>query len=199
MVKTASTMLPLGASAPDFALPDVVTGHTVRLSDFRKRPGLLVIFLCNHCPFVKYLAGPLADLTSKYQAQGLGVVGINSNDVEKYPQDNADAMCEEVKQRGYVFPYLWDETQEVAQAYQAACTPDFFLFDANQRLVYRGQFDSSRPGTDIPITGQDLAAAIEALLHNRPINDQQFPSLGCNIKWKPGNEPFYFPAPPSNR
>lgn len=199
MVKTASTMLPLGAPAPDFALPDVVTGNIVKLANFRDRSGLLVIFLCNHCPFVKYLAGPLADLTSKYQTQGLGVVGINSNDVEKYPQDNADAMREEVKQRGYVFPYLLDETQTVAQAYQAACTPDFFLFDANQRLVYRGQFDSSRPGTDIPITGQDLAAAIEALLHHRPINDQQYPSLGCNIKWKPGNEPYYFSTPPTSR
>ncbi|MBL8889013.1 MAG: thioredoxin family protein [Planctomycetaceae bacterium] len=199
MVKTASTMLPLGAPAPDFALPDVVSGKTVQLADFRDRPGLLVIFLCNHCPFVKHLAGPLAELTSKYQGQGLGVVGINSNDIEKYPQDNADAMREEVKLRGYVFPYLLDETQAVAQAYQAACTPDFFLFDAAHRLVYRGQFDSSRPGLEIPITGQDLAAAIEALLQGRSIDDQQFPSLGCNIKWKPGNEPYYFPTPPINR
>jgi peroxiredoxin len=194
MVRTLSQMMPLGDEAPDFLLPDVVTGKLTRLADFAGSPGLLVIFLCNHCPFVKHLAGPLAELTAKYRAQGLAVVGINSNDVEKYPQDNADAMREEVRQRGYVFPYLLDESQEVAKAYQAACTPDFFLFDDQRRLVYRGQFDASRPSLDIPITGEDLSRAIESLLKGRPIDEMQYPSLGCNIKWKPGNEPPYFPA-----
>lgn len=194
MVKTASTMMPLGEAAPDFALPDVVTGATVRLADFAGSRGLLVIFLCNHCPFVKYLADPLAKMTAQYREQGLAIVGINSNDVEKYPDDNADAMREEVRNRGYVFPYLLDESQEVAHAYQAACTPDFFLFDGQMRLVYRGQFDSSRPKSETPITGEDLGRAIEALLHGQPIAELQYPSLGCNIKWKPGNEPPYFPA-----
>lgn len=194
MVKTASTMLPLGAIAPDFTLPDVVTGATVRSTDFVGRKGLLVIFLCNHCPFVKHLAESLAHFTAKYLEQGLAIVGINSNDVEKYPDDNADAMRAEVKHRGYVFPYLLDETQEVAKAYQAACTPDFFLFDGQMRLVYRGQFDSSRPKSETPITGEDLGRAIEALLRGQPIDELQYPSLGCNIKWKPGNEPPYFPV-----
>ncbi len=194
MVKTASTMLPLGEIAPEFSLPDVVTGATVRSTDFRDRKGLLVIFMCNHCPFVKHLAEPLARFTTKYQEQGLAIVGINSNDVEKYRDDNADAMRAEVQLREYHFPYLLDETQEVAKAYQAACTPDFFLFDAQLRLVYRGQFDSSRPKSETPITGEDLGQAIEALLHGQPIAELQYPSLGCNIKWKPGNEPPYFPT-----
>ncbi len=195
MARTASTMLPLGEVAPDFELTDVVSGQTVRRDDFVGRPGLLVMFICNHCPFVKHLADPLADFCRRYRQLGLGVVGISSNDVEKYPQDDADAMRVEAQQRGYDFPYLLDETQVVAKAYQAACTPDFFLFDANFHLVYRGQFDSSRPGGELPVTGQDLAAAIDALLAGQPIPEPQLPSLGCNIKWIPGNEPPYFPAP----
>jgi len=195
MARTASTMLPLGEVAPDFALTDVVSGQTVQRDDFCGRPGLLVMFICNHCPFVKHLADPLADFCRRYQQQGLGVVGISSNDVEKYPQDNAEAMRVEAQQRGYDFPYLLDETQAVAKAYQAACTPDFFLFNADFELVYRGQFDSSRPGGELPVTGQDLAAAIDALLAGQPIPEPQLPSLGCNIKWIPGNEPPYFPAP----
>jgi len=195
MVRTASTMLPLGEVAPDFALTDVVSGQTVQRDDFCGRPGLLVMFICNHCPFVKHLADPLAAFCRRYQQQGLGVVGISSNDVEKYPQDNAEAMRVEAQQRGYDFPYLLDETQAVAKAYQAACTPDFFLFNADFELVYRGQFDSSRPGGELPVTGQDLAAAIDALLAGQSIPEPQLPSLGCNIKWIPGNEPPYFPAP----
>jgi peroxiredoxin len=194
MVKTASTMMPLGEQPPDFCLPDVVSGSVVRLGDFCAGKGLLVIFLCNHCPFVKHLAEPLSTFTAKYLRQGLSIVGINSNDVQKYPQDNADAMREEARQRGYLFPYLLDESQEVAKAYQAACTPDFFLFDKQMRLVYRGQFDSSRPGSEIPVTGEDLGRAIEAVLKEQPVDELQYPSLGCNIKWKPGNEPPYFPA-----
>jgi peroxiredoxin len=192
-------MLPLGERAPDFALTDVVSDKVVSLADFRHRPGLLVMFICNHCPYVKHIAAALARFTAQYLEpqdleHRLGIVAISSNDVEKYPQDNAAAMRLEAQQRGYRFPYLLDETQAIAKAYQAACTPDFFLFDADFALVYRGQFDASRPGSDIPVTGQDLGRAIEALLHGQPIPEPQTPSLGCNIKWKPGNEPAYFPA-----
>lgn len=192
MVETASTMqLPLGAQAPDFALPDT-EGRIVRLSDFAQAKALLVIFMCNHCPYVKHIADHLAQLVKEYQAKDVAVVGINSNDVASYPDDSPQKMREEVKQRGYTFPYLYDESQEVAKAYRAACTPDFFLFDQHRRLVYRGQFDDSRPGNGIPVTGKDLRAALDAVLAGQPVPKEHKPSLGCNIKWKPGNEPEYF-------
>jgi peroxiredoxin len=192
MVKTASTMmLPLGATAPDFALPDT-SGKIVRLSDFADAPALLVVFMCNHCPFVKHVAGELARLAKQYQAKGVAVVGINSNDVAAYPEDSPEKMAEEVKNRGYTFPYLYDETQEVAKAYRAACTPDFFVFNKQRKLVYRGQMDDSRPGSGIPVTGKDLRAALDAVLAGRPVSERQRPSVGCNIKWKLGNEPEYF-------
>jgi peroxiredoxin len=192
MVRTASTMmLSLGAKAPDFALPDT-EGRLVRLSDFQGAPALLVIFMCNHCPYVKHIADELARFAKEYQAKGVAIVGINSNDAANYPDDSLEKMREEVKLRGYTFPYLYDETQEVAKAYRAACTPDFFLFDKEHRLVYRGQFDDSRPSNGVPVTGKDLRAALDAVLSGKPVPPDQKPSLGCNIKWKPGNEPEYF-------
>ncbi len=191
MVRTPSTMLPLGTPAPDFSLVSV-DGRTVSLSDFREAPALLVIFMCNHCPFVVHVADHLAQLTREYMARGVAVVGINSNDVANYPADSPEQMVAEAEQRGYAFPYLYDETQEVAHAYRAACTPDFFLFDADQRLVYRGQMDSSRPDSGIPVTGEDLRIALDAVLTGEKPSANQRPSLGCNIKWKPGNEPEYF-------
>lgn len=191
MVQTASTMLPLGTKAPDFSLPDV-GGKRVSLSDFSGGPALLVIFMCNHCPYVKHVAAGLAALAKEYQRRGVAVVGINANDAAAYPDDSPAKMAEEVKLRGYTFPYLYDETQAVAKAYRAACTPDFYLFDSQQKLVYRGQMDSSRPGNNIPVTGADLRAALEAVLAGKPVPATQRPSLGCNIKWKPGNEPDYF-------
>ncbi|MEW4488645.1 thioredoxin family protein [Thalassoglobus sp. JC818] len=190
MVKTASTMLPLGNAAPDFSLPNV-DGKDVSLNDFAGKP-LLVMFICNHCPFVVHLRSALAEFTSEYQMKGLSVVGISANDVSTHPQDGPEEMKAEAKSAGYTFPYLYDETQEVAKAYHAACTPDFFLFDSDHKLVYRGQFDDSRPQSDIPITGQDLKAACDALLAGEPIQEDQKPSIGCNIKWREGNAPAYF-------
>jgi len=184
-------MLPLGTQAPDFALRDP-WGKTVSLADFAAAPALLVVFLCNHCPYVKHIADHFAQLARQYQARGVAVVAINSNDYQMYPEDSPEHMREEIQRRGYTFPYLIDESQEVAKAYRAACTPDFYVFDAQRRLVYRGQMDSSRPGNDIPITGEDLRQALDAVLEGRPVPDKQRPSLGCNIKWKPGNEPEYF-------
>jgi peroxiredoxin len=184
-------MLSLGTEAPDFSLVNV-DGKTVSLSDFTGAPGLLVVFMCNHCPFVKHLANPLAQFASEYMAKGLAVVGINSNDVANHPADSPEHMVREAEERGYQFPYLYDETQEVAKAYRAACTPDFFLFDRDQRLVYRGQFDDSRPDSGIPVTGKDLRAAADAVLAGKEPSGDQRPSIGCNIKWKPGNEPEYF-------
>jgi peroxiredoxin len=191
MVKTASTMLALGTRAPDFRLPDT-EGKIVSLSDFSEAPALLVIFLCNHCPYVKHVAGGLAKLTREYQERSVAVVGINSNDASTFPEDSPEKMAAEVKLRGYVFPYLYDEDQSAAKAYQAACTPDFFVFDRARKLAYRGQMDSSRPTSVIPVTGEDLRAALDAVLAGRPVDAAQKPSLGCNIKWKPGNEPEYF-------
>ena len=191
MTNTESTMAALGMAAPDFALPGP-GGRTVVLGDFADAPGLLVVFMCNHCPFVKHIREELTRSAKRYQGQGLAVVAISSNDVEAFPQDGPEAMAREVDEFGYTFPYLFDETQSVAKAYKAACTPDFFLFDAERRLVYRGQFDGSRPGNDVPVTGADLGAAVEALLEGESISSDQRPSIGCNIKWKVGNEPDYF-------
>jgi peroxiredoxin len=191
MARTLSTMLPLGTPAPDFSLVNV-DGRTVSLADFRGKPALVVIFLCNHCPFVKHLADELAAFASEYIAKGVGVVGISSNDVANYPADSPEQMVAEAEARGYAFPYLYDETQEVAKAYRAACTPDFYLFDGDQKLVYRGQFDDSRPDSGKPVTGADLRAAVDAVLAGKSPSVDQRASLGCNIKWAPGNEPEYF-------
>jgi peroxiredoxin len=191
MVRTASTMLPLGTSAPDFSLPDT-DGNTVNLRDVASSKALLVIFMCNHCPYVKHVAQQLKSLSDDYMPKGLAVVGISSNDADKYPDDSLEAMASEKAARGYPFPYLFDADQSVAQAYAAACTPDFYLFDADSKLVYRGQLDSSRPKTEIPVTGEDLRAAIDAVLTGGAPSERQTPSIGCNIKWKEGNEPKYF-------
>ncbi|NBX30209.1 thioredoxin family protein [bacterium] len=193
MVRTPSTMLPLGTLAPDFALPNV-DGRIVGFADAAGPKGTVVMFICNHCPFVKHVADQLATLGRDCIGRGVGVVAISSNDVATHPADSPEQMVREAEDRGYVFPYLYDETQEVAKEYHAACTPDFYLFDADRRLVYRGQFDASRPGGEIPVTGRDLRAAIDALLAGRPPLAEQIPSLGCNIKWKGGNEPPYFHA-----
>ena len=184
-------MLPLGTKAPDFKLPDT-GGKMVSLADFKSAAALLIVFMCNHCPYVKHIRAGLAQLARDYQPRGVAVVGISSNDVVNYPQDSPARMAEEAKAAGYVFHYLYDETQAVAKAYHAACTPDMYLFDKDQRLVYRGQFDESRPGNNIPVTGKDLRAAIDAVLAGKPVPPNQKPSIGCNIKWKPGNEPEYF-------
>ncbi len=190
MAATASTMLPLGAAAPDFHLPDA-TGRLVSRDDFTGSPALLVMFLCNHCPYVKHVAEEVVRLASDYQARGAGVVAISSNDVAQYPEDGPERMAEVAASMGFTAPYLYDETQEVATAHHAACTPDFFLFDADRRLAYRGQLDGARPGNDVPVTGRDLRAALDAVLAHRPAPEPQLPSLGCSIKWKPGNEPDY--------
>jgi peroxiredoxin len=192
MAATNSTMeLELGTTAPPFSLPDL-EGKTVCLDDFWQCRALLVMFICNHCPYVRHVRKSVAELAREYQPRGLGVVAIASNDLEQYPQDGPQGMREESEEAGYTFPYLLDETQEVAKSYRAACTPDFFLFDANRCLVYRGQFDDSRPGNEIPVTGRDLRAAIDAVLEGREPLAQQKPSIGCNIKWKPGNAPDYY-------
>ena len=191
MVRTASTMLPLGTTAPDFKLPEC-EGSTVSLSDFNDAKALLVIFMCNHCPFVKHVAEELARLSKDYMAKGVAVVGINSNDAEKYPDDSPEAMRKEKAMRGYPFAYLFDEDQSVAAEYHAACTPDFFLFDGDHKLVYRGQLDRSRPDSGVPVTGEDLRAAIDTVLAGGIVPETQTPSIGCNIKWKSGNEPSYF-------
>ncbi len=191
MVLTPSTMLALGTPAPDFKLPDP-SGKEHSLADFKGAPALLVAFICNHCPYVKHVADEFASLAKEYQTKGVAVVAINSNDVSTHPADAPEKMAEEIQQRGYTFPYLYDETQEVARAYRAACTPDFYVFDKDQKLVYRGQMDSSRPDSGIPVTGKDLRAALDAVLAGQPVPEEQTPSIGCNIKWKAGNEPDYF-------
>jgi len=181
MVLTPSTMVELGTRAPDFRLP-ATDGRAVARDDFAGRP-LLVAFLCNHCPYVKHIADVLADVARRIQDRGVGVVGINSNDAGAYPDDSPEAMREEARRRGYTFPYLFDATQEVARAYHAACTPDFFLHDADHRLVYRGRFDASRPGNDVPASGEELLEAVERMLRGEAVGDQR-PSMGCNIKWR---------------
>jgi thiol-disulfide isomerase/thioredoxin len=180
--------LALGAAAPDFSLPDPY-GVVHSLGEFAGRPALLVAFLCNHCPYVKHIAPEFGKLAKEYQAKNVGVVAINSNDFTTYPDDSPTMMKAEIGHRGYTFPYLVDETQATAKAYHAACTPDFFLFDKDGKLAYRGQMDGSRPGNNQPITGADLRAAIDAVLAGKPISQEQRPSMGCNIKWLPGNEP----------
>jgi peroxiredoxin len=191
MAVTPSTMLALGTPAPDFRLPDT-EGRTVSRDDFSASRALLVIFMCNHCPFVQHLREDLAQFGREYQEKGLAIVGISSNDIAGYPDDSPEKMKQEVKTVGYTFPYLYDESQEVAKAYRAACTPDFFVFDGERKLVYRGQFDDSRPGNGIPVSGKDLRAAADAVLAGDLVFEDQKPSVGCNIKWKRGNEPDYF-------
>jgi len=190
MALTPSTMAPLGTSAPDFRLPDT-DDKVVSLSNFSDAPALLVAFICNHCPFVKHVRTAFVCLAREYQTKGVAVVGINSNDVTSHPDDSPPKMKEEKDAAGYTFPYLFDQTQEVAKAYRAACTPDFFVFDRDRRLVYRGQMDASRPGNGKANDGADLRAALDAVLAGREPSPQQTPSIGCNIKWRLGNEPAY--------
>ncbi len=192
MALTPSTMLELGTPAPDFTLPEPATGNAISLDDFADARGLVVIFMCNHCPYVKHLADELARFGRDCQARGVAVVGINSNDPAQKEGDAPEHMAVEARSRGYTFPYLFDADQAVAKAYRAACTPDIYLFDADRKLIYRGQFDDSRPGNERPVTGADLRAAVNALVDGGPIPEPQIPSIGCNIKWKPGNEPDYF-------
>jgi len=184
MAHTESTMLELGTIAPEFALTDVVSGKTIKLGDFRGRKGLLVMFICPHCPYVKHIQNALAALGNDYAEKPIGIVAISSNDAIAYPADNADGMKQQAVSVGFRFPYLFDETQEVAKAYHAACTPDLFLFDADFKLAYRGQFDASRPGSGIPVTGKDLREALDAVLSDQPVSTDQRASLGCDIKWK---------------
>ena len=194
MVRTPSTMLPLGTEAAEFLLTNV-DGRSLSFSDVAGEQGTVVMFICNHCPFVKHIADGLAALGHEYMAKGIGMVAINSNDVAAHPADSPEQMVHESEQRGYPFPYLFDETQKVAKAYRAACTPDFYLFDKSHRLVYRGQLDKSRPDSGVPVTGEDLRKAMDALLESQPLSKPQQPSIGCNIKWRPGNEPQYFLNP----
>jgi peroxiredoxin len=191
MVRTNSVMLPLGTKAPDFELSNV-DGRTISLADFEDFSVLLVMFICNHCPYVIHVAPEIAQLALEYQAKGVGIVGINSNDATQHPLDSPEQMVHEAENRGYVFPYLYDEEQTVAKSYRAACTPDFFVFDRGRKLVYRGQLDSSRPESGIPLSGEDLRSALDAVLAGQPVTGDQKPSLGCNIKWMPGAEPDYF-------
>jgi len=192
MVLTPSTMLPLGTKAPEINLPDVVSGDTVRLADLEGNAGLLVMFICRHCPYVKHVEQALSTLGSDYADQRLGIVAISSNDASNYPEDAPDSLKEMAISLGYTFPLCYDADQLVAKAYTAACTPDFFLFDGDQKLVYRGQMDDSRPGNGKPVTGEDLRAAIDAVLAGDQPDGIQQPSIGCNIKWKAGNAPAYF-------
>ncbi len=190
MAETLSTMLPLGVRAPDFSLPDS-SGNMVSLGDLPVSSGLLVMFICNHCPYVKHVAPELARLGIEYPPKGIAIVAISANDAERYPDDGPAKMAEESAKRGYAFPYLYDKSQSTAKAYRAACTPDFFLFDQDCRLVYRGQLDESRPGNGVPVTGADLRRAMDQLISGATMASRQRPSLGCNIKWRPGNEPDY--------
>jgi peroxiredoxin len=185
-------MLALGTPAPEFDLPDVVSGQRVSLRQFKGKKALLVMFICRHCPYVQHVKDELTRIGKEYGARGVGIVAISSNDVQGYPEDAPQRLKEMAQQLGWNFPLCYDESQQVAKAYTAACTPDFFLFDQDQRLVYRGQLDDSRPGNNRPVTGRDLRAALEAVLAGRPVPAEQKPSMGCNIKWKPGNEPAYF-------
>lgn len=191
MAETASTMAPLGMEAPPFSLNDVTSGETVTLEDFEEAEGLLVIFMCAHCPFVKHVQDGIAELARDFREQGIEVVGISSNNVETHPGDSPENLARQAEEVGFDFPYLFDETQEVAQAYGAACTPDFFLFDQRRKLFYRGQMDDSRPGNGVPVTGRDLRNAASMLMKQEDPPERQKASMGCNIKWKPGNAPDY--------
>ncbi len=192
MALTPSTMLALGTQAPDFHLPDVVSDQTMSLDTFTGKKALLVMFICQHCPYVQHVKEELARLGRDYAKEDVGIVAISANDAAAYPDDAPDQLKKMAKELGFTFPLCYDESQEVAKAYTAACTPDFFLFDAQRRLVYRGQLDDSRPGNGKPVNGRDLRAAIEAVLAGKPVSHDQRSSLGCNIKWKKGNEPTYF-------
>ena len=187
----ASTMLALGTTAPEFELPDVVTGETVSIRDFDAKRALLVMFICRHCPYVKHVRAELARLGRDFANSELAIVAISANDPAEYPEDAPEGLAEEAREAGYAFPYLFDETQEVAKSYTAACTPDLFLFDADRALVYRGQLDDSRPSNGLPVTGEDLRAAIDAVLSGAPVAKDQRASIGCSIKWRAGNEPAY--------
>lgn len=184
MAKTESTMLPLGTPAPDFRLPDPLEGRTMEFDDVSGRKATLVMFICNHCPFVKHVLDELLRLGRDYQGQGVGMVAISSNDITGYPQDRPERMAELARTKRFPFPYLYDESQNIARAFDAACTPDFYVFDGERRLVYRGQLDDSRPGNGKPVDGHDVRAAIDAVLADRPVDPEQTPSIGCNIKWR---------------
>ena len=192
MALTASTMLPLGTKAPDFQLSDVVSGETISLETFADKKTLLVAFICQHCPFVKHVKHEIARIGKDYADKEVGIVAISANDVANYPGDSPENLKKMAQELAFNFPLCYDESQETAKAYTAACTPDFFLFDADQKLVYRGQLDDSRPGNDKPVTGKDLRSAIDAVLASKEVSPDQKPSIGCNIKWKPGNEPPYY-------
>jgi peroxiredoxin len=192
MAKTLSTMLELGTAAPDFSLPDVISGETVSLNGLAVKKGLLVMFICRHCPFVKHVEQELAQIGIDNESKDVGIVAISANDAAESPDDTPESLKEMAEQLGFKFPFLYDESQETAKAYSAACTPDFFLFDRSRQLVYRGQLDDSRPDSGKPVTGKDLRAAIDAVLADQPVNPDQRASIGCNIKWKSGNEPAYF-------
>ncbi len=185
MAATPSTMVPLGTPAPDFTLPDTVSGRRLSLAELRSDKATVVMFICNHCPYVKHVQQELVRLANDYIPKGVSFIAINSNDVESYPEDAPDKMKAVAEALGYPFPYLFDETQEVARAYQAACTPDIFIYDGEMKLAYRGQLDDSRPGNGIPVTGRDVRRALDALLAGQPVDPNQRPSIGCNIKWKP--------------
>ena len=192
MALTSSTMLELGTKAPDFQLPDVVSDEKISQATFADKKALLVMFICQHCPFVKHIKEELAQLGKDYTDKGVGIVAISANDVSNYPDDAPDKLKAMALELGFTFPLCYDETQETTKAYTAACTPDFFLFDGNRQLVYRGQLDESRPSNGIPVTGKDLRKAIDAVLADEAISQEQKPSIGCNIKWKPGKEPAYY-------
>ena len=185
-------MLSLGTKAIDFNLKDVITGSQISLKNFEDKKALLVMFICRHCPYVKHTQNEIAKIGKDYANKYLGIVTISANDVSAYPEDSPQGMKEQAKELGFTFPYCYDESQETAKAYTAACTPDFFLFDKDGKLVYRGQLDGSRPGNNVPLTGEDLRAAIDAVLDDKPVNPMQKPSTGCSIKWKSGNEPSYY-------
>ncbi|MEM4409184.1 MAG: thioredoxin family protein [Candidatus Caldarchaeum sp.] len=191
MAATSTMLLPLGTEAPDFALPDAVTGKIVRRDDFKESKALVVIFACNHCPYVVHVKDEVARIASEYQEKGVAFVAINPNDVEQYPEDSPENMKLKAEEWGWKFPYLFDESQEIAKAYRAACTPDFFVFDSQRRLAYRGQLDDSRPKNNLPLNGADLRRALDALLQGEKPSENQKPSVGCSIKWKPGNAPDY--------
>jgi peroxiredoxin len=192
MVRTESTMLPLGTAAPSFTLEDVVSGKPISLDTFKGKKGLLVMFICQHCPFVKHVEDELGRIGQDYVPQGVGVLAISSNSIETHPQDDPDNMRQQVSRASFNFPYAFDATQEVAKSYTAACTPDFFLFDSDFKLAYRGQLDASRPGNDLPVNGADLRAALDKIVAGEAIDAEQKPSIGCNIKWAPGKAPAYF-------